>query len=94
MPVHIHPISDPNINSAWVQIYVFISNSVCICFSLAFMRCMSRVYEYLKDEKGDFRLQINHQNCIHCKTCAIKTPKEFIRWEVPEGGGGPNYSNM
>ena len=34
------------------------------------------------------------QNCIHCKCCAIKTPKEFINWTVPEGGGGPNYSIM
>jgi len=40
------------------------------------------------------RLQINAQNCVHCKTCDIKDPKQNIHWVTPEGGGGPNYPNM
>ena len=40
------------------------------------------------------RLQINAQNCVHCKTCDIKDPTQNIVWVTPEGGGGPNYSNM
>ena len=40
------------------------------------------------------RLQINAQNCVHCKTCDIKDPTQNINWVVPEGGGGPNYPNM
>ena len=40
------------------------------------------------------RLQINAQNCVHCKTCDIKDPKQNIEWVTPEGGGGPNYPNM
>eukprot|EP00954_Amorphochlora_amoebiformis_P025258 1371816-Amorphochlora_amoeboformis.AAC.1 len=54
-----------------------------------------QVYEYITEDDGSNpRLQINAQNCLHCKTCSIKTPKEFIRWTVPEGGGGPQYSGM
>ena len=40
------------------------------------------------------RFQINAQNCVHCKTCDIKDPSQNITWVTPEGGGGPNYSNM
>lgn len=40
------------------------------------------------------RLQINAQNCVHCKTCDIKDPTQNIVWVAPEGGGGPNYPNM
>ena len=40
------------------------------------------------------RLQINAQNCVHCKTCDIKDPLQNIHWVTPEGGGGPNYPNM
>jgi len=40
------------------------------------------------------RFQINAQNCVHCKTCDIKDPAQNIDWTTPEGGGGPNYSNM
>ena len=58
-------------------------------------RCpSSRVYEVLENEQNKPYLQINAQNCIHCKTCDIKDPKQNINWIVPEGGGGPNYSNM
>ncbi|MCW8450628.1 electron transfer flavoprotein-ubiquinone oxidoreductase [Legionella quinlivanii] len=55
--------------------------------------CPAGVYEIVEEEKGP-RLQINAQNCIHCKTCDIKDPKQNIVWVAPEGGGGPNYSEM
>nr|CAD1836334.1 unnamed protein product [Ananas comosus var. bracteatus] len=56
--------------------------------------CPARVYEYVPDEKGDLKLQINAQNCLHCKACDIKDPKQNIEWTVPEGGGGPGYTIM
>lgn len=56
--------------------------------------CPAQVYEILKNEQGYPYLQINAQNCIHCKTCDIKDPMQNITWVPPEGGGGPNYSNM
>ena len=56
--------------------------------------CPSGVYEIVGQDTGDPRLQINAQNCVHCKTCDIKDPTQNIRWVVPEGGGGPNYPNM
>ncbi|HEX5130787.1 MAG TPA: 4Fe-4S dicluster domain-containing protein, partial [Usitatibacter sp.] len=57
--------------------------------------CPAGVYEIVRDAGGDNpRLQINAQNCVHCKTCDIKDPKQNIEWVVPEGGGGPNYPNM
>jgi len=57
--------------------------------------CPAGVYEYIKDEEdGSSRLQINAQNCIHCKTCDIKGPSQNIDWVVPEGGGGPAYAGM
>ncbi len=55
--------------------------------------CPAGVYEFVEDG-GQPRLQINAQNCVHCKTCDIKDPKQNINWVVPEGGGGPNYPNM
>jgi len=55
--------------------------------------CPAAVYEIIDEEKGP-RLQINAQNCIHCKTCDIKDPRQNIKWEAPAGGGGPNYINM
>ncbi len=55
--------------------------------------CPAGVYEIV-EEAGSKRLQINAQNCIHCKTCDIKDPTQNIKWVVPEGGGGPNYSGM
>jgi electron-transferring-flavoprotein dehydrogenase len=55
--------------------------------------CPAGVYEIIEDEKGP-RLQINAQNCIHCKTCDIKDPRQNIVWKAPEGGGGPNYVDM
>ena len=56
--------------------------------------CPAGVYEFVKTEGGDERLQINAQNCVHCKTCDIKDPTQNIVWVTPEGGGGPNYPNM
>ncbi len=57
--------------------------------------CPAGVYEILADDgTGDPRLQINAQNCVHCKTCDIKDPTQNITWVTPEGGGGPNYSGM
>ena len=56
--------------------------------------CPAGVYEIVGQEQGDPRLQINAQNCVHCKTCDIKDPTQNINWVVPEGGGGPNYPNM
>ncbi|MDZ3837217.1 MAG: electron transfer flavoprotein-ubiquinone oxidoreductase [Rhodospirillales bacterium] len=55
--------------------------------------CPAGVYEFVA-ENGGKRLQINAQNCVHCKTCDIKDPTQNINWVVPEGGGGPNYPNM
>ncbi len=57
--------------------------------------CPAGVYEYVKDESsGTDRLQINAQNCVHCKTCDIKDPSQNIHWVVPQGGEGPVYSGM
>lgn len=55
--------------------------------------CPAGVYEIIENE-GTPYLQINAQNCIHCKTCDIKDPTQNIVWEAPEGGGGPNYIDM
>jgi electron-transferring-flavoprotein dehydrogenase len=56
--------------------------------------CPAGVYEYVDDGAGGQRLQINAPNCVHCKTCDIKDPKQNIHWVTPEGGGGPNYVDM
>ncbi|MCC6941807.1 electron transfer flavoprotein-ubiquinone oxidoreductase [Novosphingobium sp.] len=56
--------------------------------------CPAGVYEYIGVEEGNPRLQINAQNCVHCKTCDIKDMTQNIEWVTPEGGGGPNYPNM
>jgi len=55
--------------------------------------CPAGVYEIV-EEGGETKFQISAANCVHCKTCDIKDPKQNIVWTVPEGGGGPNYSNM
>jgi electron-transferring-flavoprotein dehydrogenase len=55
--------------------------------------CPAGVYEVVQETSGP-RFQINAQNCVHCKTCDIKDPSQNINWETPEGGGGPNYTNM
>jgi electron-transferring-flavoprotein dehydrogenase len=57
--------------------------------------CPAGVYEIVRDDDGgNPRLQINAANCLHCKTCDIKDPRQNINWVTPEGGGGPNYPNM
>ncbi|MCP5263351.1 MAG: electron transfer flavoprotein-ubiquinone oxidoreductase [Rhodoferax sp.] len=56
--------------------------------------CPAGVYEFVKGDDNKDRLQINAQNCVHCKTCDIKDPTQNIVWVTPEGGGGPNYAGM
>jgi len=56
--------------------------------------CPAKVYEVVADANGNRGLVINAQNCVHCKTCDIKDPAQNIDWRPPEGGGGPNYTNM
>ncbi|MCO7227221.1 electron transfer flavoprotein-ubiquinone oxidoreductase [Pleionea sp. CnH1-48] len=57
--------------------------------------CPAGVYEIIRDDDGNNpSLQINSQNCVHCKTCDIKDPRQNITWVTPEGAGGPNYPNM
>jgi len=55
--------------------------------------CPAGVYEFIESDDGK-KLQINAQNCVHCKTCDIKDPTQNIVWVTPEGTGGPNYSGM
>ena len=56
--------------------------------------CPAGVYEIVREPDGSPRLQINAQNCVHCKTCDIKDPTQNIVWVAPDGGGGPNYPTM
>ena len=56
--------------------------------------CLAGVYEIVDLEKNSPKLQINAQNCVHCKICDIKDPSQNINWTTPEGGGGPRYPNM
>ncbi len=56
--------------------------------------CPAGVYEFVKDDAGKDKFQINYQNCVHCKTCDIKDPSQNIVWTTPQGGEGPNYPNM
>ena len=56
--------------------------------------CPANVYEIVETSANKFNLQINFQNCLHCKTCDIKDPYQNINWVPPEGGDGPNYSGM
>lgn len=56
--------------------------------------CPANVYEFINNSQNTPYLQINAQNCIHCKACDIKDPTQNITWTTPEGGGGPNYINM
>lgn len=54
--------------------------------------CPAKVYEFVEDENNNKKLQINAQNCLHCKCCSIKMVNEYIEWTVPEGSGGPKYT--
>ena len=56
--------------------------------------CPASVYEMVDDGAGGRRLQVNAANCVHCKACDIKDPYGVITWTTPEGGSGPNYSNL
>ncbi|CAF5011776.1 unnamed protein product, partial [Rotaria socialis] len=56
--------------------------------------CPAGVYEFVENEFGERELQINAQNCIHCKTCDIKDPQQNINWVTPQGGEGPAYNGM
>ena len=56
--------------------------------------CPAGVYEFIKDDDGQDQLQINAENCVHCKTCDIKDPTQNIVWVAPQGGEGPVYSGM
>lgn len=56
--------------------------------------CPAGVYEFTKDDDGQDQLQINAENCVHCKTCDIKDPTQNIVWVAPQGGEGPVYSGM
>lgn len=56
--------------------------------------CPAGVYEFIKDDDGEDQLQINAENCVHCKTCDIKDPTQNIVWVAPQGGEGPVYSGM
>jgi electron-transferring-flavoprotein dehydrogenase len=56
--------------------------------------CPAKVYEFVKDENNNPKLQINAQNCLHCKCCSIKMVDEYIDWNVPQGGEGPKYTLM
>ena len=56
--------------------------------------CPAKVYEFIDDGKGGKKLQINAQNCVHCKTCSIKTTNEYINWTTPQGTEGPEYTSM
>ena len=84
-PIHLQ-LMDPS---------VAISHNLALYDAPEQRYCPAGVYEIVRDgEGGAPRLQINAQNCVHCKTCDIKDPTQNINWVVPQGGGGPNYPNM
>ena len=70
-----------------------IKHNLAIYNSPEQLYCPAGVYEIIEENNAK-KLQINSQNCLHCKTCDIKDPSQNINWTAPEGGGGPNYPNM
>jgi electron-transferring-flavoprotein dehydrogenase len=83
-PVHLR-LTDPDVP---------VSVNLALYDEPAQRYCPAGVYEIVGAEENAPRLQINAQNCVHCKTCDIKDPTQNITWVTPEGGGGPNYPNM
>ncbi|MEO1265530.1 MAG: electron transfer flavoprotein-ubiquinone oxidoreductase [Pseudomonadota bacterium] len=83
-PVHLK-LQEPGLQkSSELQVFAGLSNRYC----------PAGVYEWVTDDDGEQRFQINAQNCVHCKTCDIKDPNQNIVWTTPEGGGGPVYTTM
>ena len=82
-PVHLQ-LKDPSIP---------MSKNLPLYDEPARLYCPAGVYEVV-ELAGESKLQINAQNCVHCKTCDIKDPSQNINWVTPEGGGGPTYPNM
>ena len=73
----------------------FYSGTCVHCINTVVIIIISGVYEFIDNESGEGkRLQINAQNCIHCKTCDIKDPSQNINWVTPQGGEGPAYDGM
>jgi len=79
-----------DLNNDFVQL---VSENVFLLIDIDLVICLG-VYEYVENESGQRQLQINAQNCIHCKTCDIKDPRQNINWVTPQGGEGPAYNGM
>ena len=77
------------------QVFEILSSSNRGLLQSKFYFIFKGVYEYIENADGKTKkLQINAQNCIHCKTCDIKDPSQNINWVTPQGGEGPGYNGM
>ncbi len=92
------------------QGYTMMSSRLCTCTSMSLpgsrqltlrnigapeqFFCSSEVYELHVNKNGDKELRIHAENCMHCKTCDIKSPEDGVTWVVPNGGNGPDFQNM